>query len=136
MPHLREKHQTRHNQQHKHTNSQQSKISRSHLRLVTIIHNAHQINRNQSQTSHHAIYNQPYGPPAATMIRLYKTFVRPLFDYGHIATITRIIQKHKHLGRHLIQIHQKHPPSSPHIPRKCRQIWELTIHQTSPSTPF
>ena len=36
------------------TNSQQSKISQSHLRLVTIIHNAHQINRSQSQTPHHA----------------------------------------------------------------------------------
>ena len=41
-PHLREKQQTDHNQQHKHTNSQQSK---SHLRFITIIHNAHQINR-------------------------------------------------------------------------------------------
>ena len=36
----------------------------------------------------HTIYNQSYGPSAATMIRLYKTFVRPLFEYGHIATIT------------------------------------------------
>ena len=36
----------------------------------------------------HTIYNQSYGPSAATMIRLYKTFVCPLFECGHIATIT------------------------------------------------
>ena len=36
----------------------------------------------------HTIYNQSYGPSATTMIRLYKTFVRPRFEYGHIATIT------------------------------------------------
>ena len=48
----------------------------------------------------------------------------------------RIIQKHKHLGRHPIQIHQKYPGPSPHIQSKCRQIWELFIHQTTSSTPF
>ena len=36
----------------------------------------------------HTIYNQSYGPSPATMLRLYKTFVRPLFEYGHITTIT------------------------------------------------
>ena len=36
----------------------------------------------------HTIYNQSYGPSATTMIRLCKTFVRPLFEYGHITTIT------------------------------------------------
>ena len=36
----------------------------------------------------HTIYNQSYGPSPATMLRLYKTFVRPLLEYGHITTIT------------------------------------------------
>ena len=36
----------------------------------------------------HTISNQSFGPSPATMIRLYKTFVRPLFEYGHIATIS------------------------------------------------
>ena len=47
-----------------------------------------------------------------------------------------IIQKHEHMGRHTIQIHKKHPPASPHIPRKCLQLWELITHPTPPTTPF
>ena len=51
------------------------------------------INLTASKAKHriirlHTIYNQSYGPSLATMLRLYKTFVRPLFEYGHIATIT------------------------------------------------
>ena len=55
----------------------------------------------------HTIYNQSFGPTPATM-----------------------------LGRNTIQIHKKHPPASPHIPRKYLQIWELTTHPTPPTTPF
>ena len=36
----------------------------------------------------HTIYNQHYGPSPSTMIRLYKIFIRPLFEYGHTATIS------------------------------------------------
>ena len=35
----------------------------------------------------HKIFNQHYGPSPSTMIRLYKIFIRPLFEYGHTATI-------------------------------------------------
>ena len=58
------------------------------------------------------------------------------FHHHHHHHHHRIIQKHEHLGRYPIHIHQKHPGPSPHIQSKCRQIWELTIHQTLPSTPF
>ena len=36
----------------------------------------------------HNIYNQKYGPSPAAMTRLYHTFIRPLFEYGHTATIS------------------------------------------------
>lgn len=36
----------------------------------------------------YSIYNQKYGPSPATMIRLFKIYVRPLFEYGSISTIT------------------------------------------------
>ena len=83
----------------------------------------------------HSICNQSYGPSPATMIRLYKTFVCPLFEYGHIATITAS-SKNINIWEGIQYKYQKHPAASPHIPRKCRQSWELTIHQTSSATPF
>ena len=42
------------------------------------------------------IYTQDYGPSASTMLRLFKIFIRPLFEYGSVATITanpRILNK-------------------------------------------
>ena len=35
-----------------------------------------------------SLYNQKYGPCQSTMMRLFKIFIRPLFEYGHTATIT------------------------------------------------
>ena len=137
--HICEKHQTHHNQQHKHTNSQQRKISRNHLRFITIIYNAHQINPNQSQTPHHSPTH--HLQPVIRSINnhhdsLIQNIRTPTFRIRSHRHHHRIIQKYKHLGRHSIQIHQKHPPAFPHIQRKCRRILELIIHQTSSSTPF
>ena len=36
----------------------------------------------------YSIYNQKYGPSPTTMIRLFKIYVRPLLEYGHISTMT------------------------------------------------
>ena len=35
-----------------------------------------------------SLYNQKYGPCKKTMIRLFKIFIRPLFEYGNTAIIT------------------------------------------------
>ena len=40
------------------------------------------------ETLLYSIYNQKYGPSPNTMIRLYKIYIRPLFEYGSISTIT------------------------------------------------
>ena len=111
----------------------------SYLRLVTIIHNTHQINRNQSQTPHHAPTHH-LQPIIRSISNHHDSLIQniraPTFRIRSHRHHHRIIQKHKQLGRHPIQIHQKHPGPSPPIQSKCRQILELTIHQTSPSTPF
>ena len=41
------------------------------------------------------LHNDKYGPSNKTMVRLFKIYVRPLLEYGHIATITahKIIQR-------------------------------------------
>ena len=36
----------------------------------------------------HTIQNQQYGPSNKTMVRLFKMYVRPLFEYGNIALFT------------------------------------------------
>ena len=95
------------------------------------------INLTASKAKHrvmrlHTIYNQSYGHHASPIqnVRSPSLRIRP-HHYHH-----RVIQKHEHMGRHTIQIHKKQPPSSPHIPRKCLQIWEPAIHPTPPTTPF
>ena len=35
-----------------------------------------------------SIHGNTYGPSKTTMIRLFNTYIRPLMEYGHIATIT------------------------------------------------
>ena len=99
----------------------------------------HQINRNESQTHHHAPTHH-LQPVIRSISSHHDSLIQnirtPTFRIRSHRHHHRIIQKHKHLGRHPIQIHQKHPGPSPRIQRKCRQIWELAIHQTSPFAPF
>ena len=40
------------------------------------------------ETRLYSIFNQKYGPSKQTMIRLFLIYIRPLLEYGHIATIT------------------------------------------------
>ena len=35
-----------------------------------------------------SLHHSKYGPSNSTMVRLFKIFIRPLLEYGHIATIT------------------------------------------------
>ena len=44
----------------------------------------------------HTLHDDKYGPSNQTMVRLFKIYVRPLLEYGHIATITahKLIQTH------------------------------------------
>ena len=49
------------------------------------------ITATKAQTRAHQLYNifnQHYGPSSSTIIRLYKIYIRPLFEYGSTATIS------------------------------------------------
>ena len=52
----------------------------------------------------HKIFNQHYGPYPSAMIRLYKIFILPLFEYRHTATISATDNA---IGKQPDTIHQK-----------------------------
>ena len=61
-------------------------------------------------TSYHRLrllVNKKWGPSPATLIQIYKQFVRPIFEYGSLATITAsdyIISKIKRLQNKFIRL--------------------------------
>ena len=63
----------------------------------------------------HTLHDDKYGPSNETIVRLFKIYVRPLLEYGHIATITaqKLIQIHwEHIQttyiRRILKIHRIH----------------------------
>ena len=59
-----------------------------------------------------SIYSSKYGPPAHILIRLYKTYIRSLFDYGSAATCVaspKVFQIWERIQMHLIS-HALHLP--------------------------